>query len=349
MMNLSNAVLTKLSTHFVGNKNNEQELVLADSAIQLEEGLDKRLKDYFTSKISTLYERYQFTHGSSLEYNEVYNFVKESFNNVDDFHDMTTQIAQHLYDKTEHPNIKSGELHICFFKHCILDNEEVEGIGIFKTEVKTGFFEINRAGAHQFDITYKEGIDLKKFDKGCFVFNTKADDGFEVVIFDNQNKGEEAKYWREYFLNLKQRTNDFKQTSQVMEIAKEYITQQMGEEFLVPKADKIDMLNKSVEYFKGHHEFNKQEFADEVFQNDELAASFKTFDQGYRVDHELDSADNFEISAPAIKKQQKNFKSILKLDKNFHVYIHGDRKLIEQGMEDNGRKYYKLYYEEERV
>lgn len=347
MMNLSNAVLKLLSTHYVGNKNNEQELVIADNCIVLEEGMDKRLKDYFTSKISTLYDRYQFTHGSSLDFNEVNCFVKEMFNNMDDFHDMSAQIAQHLYDKTEHPNIKAGELHVCYFTNCVLDNEVMDGIGIFKTEVKTGFFEINREGAHDFAIHYKEGIDLKKFDKGCFVFNTQSEDGFEVVIFDNQNKGEEAKYWREQFLNLKQRNNEFQQTSQVLSIAKEYIANQITEEFEVPRADQIDMLNKSVEYFKGNHQFNKDEFAEEVFQNEEVAQSFKHFDQGYRADNDIENLDNFDISAPALKKQQKAFKSVLKLDKNFHVYIHGDRKLIEQGMDEDGRKFYKLYYKEE--
>lgn len=347
MMNLSNAVLRKLSTHFVGNKNNEQELNLADDQVPLNEDLAKRLKEYFTSKVSTLYDQYQFTHGSSLNFNEVYSFVKEMFAAEDDFHDMSTQIAQHLYDNTDHFNIKSGELHVCYFTNCILDNVVMDAVGIFKTEQKTGFFEVNREAAHAFSIDYKEGIDLKKFDKGCFVFNTDEEDGYQVFIFDNQNKGEEAKYWREHFLDIKQRSNEYQQTNQVLNIAKQYIANQITEEFEVPKADQIDMLNKSVEYFKGHHEFNKNEFAREVFNNEDVAQSFMHFDQGYRADNELDIADNFEISAPAVKKQARAFKSVLKLDKNFHIYIHGDRKLIEQGMEDNGRKFYKIYYEEE--
>ena len=48
-----------------------------------------------------------------------------------------------------------------------------------------------------------------------------------------------------------------------------------------------------------------------------------------------------------MKKQAKIFKSVLKLDNNFHIYIHGKRELIEQGVDPNGRKFYKIYYEEE--
>ena len=49
----------------------------------------------------------------------------------------------------------------------------------------------------------------------------------------------------------------------------------------------------------------------------------------------------------AVKKQARVFKSVLKLDKNFHIYIHGNRELIEQGVEKDGRKFYKLYFESE--
>ena len=57
--------------------------------------------------------------------------------------------------------------------------------------------------------------------------------------------------------------------------------------------------------------------------------------------------DEFDISNQAVKKQSKFFKSILKLDKNFHVYIHGNKDMIERGVESDGRKFYKIYFEKE--
>ncbi len=64
-------------------------------------------------------------------------------------------------------------------------------------------------------------------------------------------------------------------------------------------------------------------------------------------DNDINVSGNFEISVQAVKKQARVFKSILKLDKNFHIYIHGDRNLIEQGEEKDGRKYNKIYYKDE--
>ena len=57
-------------------------------------------------------------------------------------------------------------------------------------------------------------------------------------------------------------------------------------------------------------------------------------------------ADDFDISDSAVKKQARTLKSVIKLDKNFHIYIHGNRNLIEQGEDKNG-KFYKVYYHEE--
>nr|AMP55557.1 hypothetical protein [uncultured bacterium] len=52
------------------------------------------------------------------------------------------------------------------------------------------------------------------------------------------------------------------------------------------------------------------------------------------------------MNESAVKKQARNYKSVIKLDKNFHIYVHGDRRLIEQGEDEKG-KFYKVYYKEE--
>ena len=60
----------------------------------------------------------------------------------------------------------------------------------------------------------------------------------------------------------------------------------------------------------------------------------------------IKDSDSFYISDKAVKKQARSFKSVIKLDKNFHIYVHGNRSLIEQGEDEKGR-FYKVYYNEE--
>ena len=182
----------------------------------------------------------------------------------------------------------------------------------------------------------------------CLIFNTRKENGFLISVVDNTNKSSEAQYWKDDFLGIKTIKNDFHQTNEFLGIAKQFVTKQLDENFEVSKADKIDYLNRSVDYFKNSETFNKQEFEKQVFGDENLIESFQKFNQTYRQENEVELADNFKISSQAVEKQSRIFKSVLKLDRNFDIYIHGDKNLIEKGTEKDGRKYYKIYYQEEK-
>ena len=68
--------------------------------------------------------------------------------------------------------------------------------------------------------------------------------------------------------------------------------------------------------------------------------------QEYEQDRDIRIEDEFGISDSAVKKQARSYKSVIKLDRNFHIYVHGNRNLLEQGEDEKG-KFYKVYYEEE--
>jgi hypothetical protein len=179
------------------------------------------------------------------------------------------------------------------------------------------------------------------------IFNAEREVGYKICIIDKANKSGEAQFWKEDFLHVKPSNDDYQRTKTFLTIAKSYVSQQLTEEFEVSKTDQIDLLNRSVDYFKKHDSFDKTEFEEEVFHDKSMIESFRNFNEEYRVKNELEALDDFEISVQAVKKQARIFKSVLKLDKNFHVYIHGNRNLIEQGIDDDGRKFYKIYYREE--
>jgi hypothetical protein len=346
MININSAILNSMSVHFVGNKSTMDKIILSKNGIEIDDETSALLTNYFLHKFENVFDQFKFHHSTSLQYNEMYNYVNQIFNNEGDCHEISVNIANQLYESSVHPKIKPGELFVCRFSNCELNGKYLDAIGIFKTENKASFFEVKNV-KQSFDIQYKEGIDVNKFDKGCLIFNKNKDDGYEVLILDNQNRGEEAQYWKEIFLGLQQKENIYLQTNQFLGIAKDFVTKQLGDEFEVSKADKIDLLNKSVEYFKTHDEFKKEEFEEEVFVNKELIKSFRNYDESYRQSHDIELDDNFEISPQAVKKQARVFKSVLKLDKNFHIYIHGNRDMIEQGIEPDGRKFYKIYFNQE--
>ena len=346
-MDLSDSVLLSMSVHNVGNKGNGGELVLSGEPLGLTAKEKETLAKPFLMRFSDDKTMYSFHHLSSLNYNEVYNFCLDIFGESDTLHANSVNIARHLYESTEHPKIKNGELYVCHYENCLVDGQYVEAIGIFKTETRSNFLDLEVKGK-QFNLTLREGVEVSKFDKGCLVFPTKAERGFDVLIADNTSRGDEAQFWRETFLGVVPQANEYFQTNQVMTMTRQFIAKQIPQEFEMEKADQIDLLNKSLDYFRGNEGFDKKKFEQEVLFDKDLVKSFRSYATDFAETNDVEIPDKFDISLSAVKKQTRVYKSVLKLDKNFHVYIHGDRSLIEKGYDETtGKSYYKIYFDEE--
>ena len=117
-------------------------------------------------------------------------------------------------------------------------------VGLFKCENKTLFLDVQHQG-NDFDLQMKEGMELTKIDKGCLIIHAKRDEGLDVLIFDNQNRGEEALYWKEKFLSIVPQKNEYRQTAQFLTLTKKFITEQMDSEFGTPKKEQVELLSKS--------------------------------------------------------------------------------------------------------
>ncbi|MBS1777703.1 MAG: nucleoid-associated protein [Bacteroidetes bacterium] len=347
MIDLSSAALKSVSVHFVGNKSVGDELIHSKKPMELEDREKKILANAFLGRFKLETNLYAFTHGASLDYNEVYNYCLETLAEPDELHKNAVNITKHLYESATHPKIKAGDVYICLFENCVVNSAYVDAIGIYKAESKTDFLDLNIEDK-EFELTLRQGVDISKVDKACLVLSTNGEKGFDVLIYDTNGKGEEAVYWRETFLNIAPQANEYYQTNEFLTIAKQFIAKQVPQEFEIEKTEQIDMLNKSVEYFRANTSFDKKQFEETVMGDESMIRSFRKFEDAYREDHDIDLPDRFDISAQAVKKQARVFKSVLKLDRNFHIYIHGDKDLIEKGYDPvSGKHFYKIYFDEE--
>ncbi len=349
MIYFTEASIENLAIHKVGNKQMGEGLALSEQPLQVEdEVLNSLLKQYFLAPFEKNNEIYRFTHATEeIGLNELYHFANKIFENQEDFHENTRQIAKQLYDITSHPNIKSGELYVVYFKQLQIEGELQDAIGIFKSESKEPYLMVSQSGP-EFEIGYKEeAINIKKLDKGCLIFNTEKEEGYKVAVIDQTNKTG-AVYWVDEFLKLRIRNDDFNKTTATLSLCKSFVNEELEEHFTMSKADKADLLNRSIKYFKQSESFNVDEFAQDVIGIPEASGMFKSYKEQYEQNFDTQIEDSFTISSAAVKKQARVFKSVIKLDKNFHIYIHGNKDMIEQGYDDAvGRKYYKLYFEEE--
>lgn len=347
MLDYSNCELEQLTVHQIGNKTNEEALRLSENPMDIGDAeLRELLLQYFLHPFSDKKEFFNFSDEQDFTLNPVFQAASQIFDNQDSLQRNSIELAQFLYELSEHPNIKSGNLLVAYFSELVLEDEVVDGVGIFKVENRQPFLKLQEAES-SFSLDYEDGINIEKLDKGCLIFNTDREIGFRVCIVDKANKAAEAQYWKEHFLHLKPASDTYYYTKQFMNLTKNFVTTQMAEELEASKTDQIDVLNKSVNYFKSHESFKKDEFENEVFTNDEVKEAFRDFNEAYQAENDIDFGDQFDISPQAVKQQSRVLKSVLKLDKNFHIYIHGDRELIEQGVETDGRKFYKIYFNEE--
>lgn len=344
VMNFNTAMLKNLMVHYVGNKNNGDPLTISADNSELDPEATQHLADGLLYRFKSIAELYAFHHTSSLQYNEVYSFCKAFFNGNEIFEKTAALLARHLYEASTHPKVKGGEFYVTCFEGVPVESRLYKAIGFFKTETKALFLDV-ATKENTLTLQMKEGVELTKIDKGCLILNRNEEAGYDVRIFDNQNRGAEAVYWKETFLGLTPQKNEFHHTAHLLTLTKQFITGPLEE--TTEKKEQVELLQKSIRYFQEKEQFDIDDFQTDVFGDDEKINAFRAFGSRYVESNNYDIASSFDISHEAVKKQAKIYKSVLKLDKNFHIYIHGRTDLIERGTEADGRKYYKIYFQEE--
>ena len=344
MNNIYIGEISKLIIHQVGNKNNGDGVRFSTRETSF-----VNIKEHFTSLLNNNFkfeELFGFYFTPNIELNPVFQFVTLIFKDLNSFIEQSHNCARYLYDNSLHPKIKVGEFYTVYFKDCIVDGFNTNAVGLFKSENKDTFLKVFPSG-DGFEIESEEGANINKLDKGCLIFNIEKDNGYVVAVVDNTNKGFEAQYWMDDFLHVRPRKDEYYNTQNILTLCKSYVTKELPQQFDVSKADQIDFLNKSVKFFKEKENFDIQDFVTQVISQPEIINSFNRFRQEFQRDQELELPDQFTISESAVKKQTRSIKSVIKLDKNFHIYVHRNRELIEQGVDEKGRKFYKIYYLEE--
>jgi hypothetical protein len=345
MIDFTRAELSHFIIHYVGNKGLGEELTYSDKALEFKDDFVKEtLLRYLLTPFKTdIYHQFKGKIDVSLA--SVANASEDLFNSRKDFVKLSQEVASHLYNQSMHPKIKGGELFVCYFKDAMVDGELCDAIGYFKTENKETYLKVFQH-VDEFELDCDNGININKLDKGCLVFNSDKKNGFKLSIIDTNNKVAEcALYWEEDFLNATMKPNAYYHTRNFMDASRGFCEEILTESNNVEKQDQMMMMNKSASFFKDKDNFNMAEFEKEVLVQPEVIEAFKDYRTDFNRRMDLTAVDDFEVSPTAVKKNQKYMRSVVKLDKNFHIYIHSHHDYVEKGFdEERGLKFYKLYY-----
>ena len=348
MIEFSQVTIDQLVIHQIGCKAQGEPVRFSKTPYQMhnDEAVGDLLISYFFRPFKSE-AFFNFSHAEDLAQNDAFQLAMQVFDEPSTFMSISMKLAERLYEASNHAMIKGGEFYMVLFRNCVVDGEVTDGLGIFKSETKETYLKVYLRD-QSFELGAQEGINVKRLDKGCIIFNTEREIGFKVCSIDNVNKGNEARFWLDDFLGLKPREDNYYFTNNYMKMCRDFIGEVFNAENKVPKADQIDILNRSMDYFNKKDAFSEEDFAHEVIRQPEAISAFNQFKEFYEAEQEFPLPTEFDISKSAVKGEKKYFKSILKLDKNFHVYIHGKKNYIERGFDnEKGLNFYKLYFEQE--
>ncbi len=345
MINLYNTQIESLSLHRIGNKSRNEGVFLSKDTLALSDEMMPLIKEFFFKPFREKEENYyQFAHEVDLEYNEMYNLMTSIFDNPNSAHDQAAKVAQHLYEQSNHPHIKNGELFVAYLTNALIDNQRVDAVGIFKSEIQTDFLQFEEK-EENLQLLLQQGINLSKLDKGCLIFNYKKEEGYKILSVDSNRY--DARYWLEHFLNV-----DVFQDENF--ITKKYLKfcQDFAKDVVLPAEDKkeeVMFMNRSVNYFAKNDNFEETNFLNEVLDNPDLIPEFKNYKVDKGEKYSIEDVTSFPIANAAVTDARKKLKNTIQLDTNIQIKLdfinpESAEKFVEKGWDEERQMYYYLVY-----
>ena len=345
MLNLYPAQIESVSLHRVGNKNKNETVFLSAQPHALNDEMSGLLKEYFFKPFREKEENYfKFSNEVDVQFNEVYKSISEIFSDSSKVHSESKKITTHLFEQSNHPHIKSGEVYVVYFSNMLLDNKKTDAVGIFKSELKHDFLQFEEKNQN-LDILIRQGINTNKLDKGCLIFNIDKEEGYKVLSVDSNRY--DAKYWLENFLDLAPLTDENFYTKNYLKFC-----QNFAKDVVLTAEDKqqeVLFMNRAVNHFAKNDTFEESGFLNEVMENPELIPEFKHYKVEKGPKYSIEDVSNFDIANKAVSDARKKIKNVINLDTNIQIkmdFINPEsaEKFVEKGWDEERQMYYYLVY-----
>ena len=352
MLDLSQLNIEHLALHRVGNKSREETNFESGSLLNPSPEVEVALLTYFLGPFSKSRELMRFSSEMGVEANTMFKISSSIFSNPSDFLAGSVDILKHLFEQSEHPHIRSGELFVCFFSDMVYGDEVCDAIGVFKAETLHDFLKVSEEGFENLLANIDEGILVDKLDKGCIIVNSDKEEGYAVFSVDSNNY--DTTYWKDKFLGLGVANDVNYQTRSYLEMCQEFTDEVFAPEHANEgKPAQMAFMNEAVQYMQEHEVVNTEEFAQTVIREPELQTSFMAFKEQHDALNPFPIEDEFAVSKPALKTQQRKIKNQIDLDTNIQIKLpfgsDQGSQFIERGYDEaRGMYFYKVFFNQEK-
>ncbi len=350
MINLKQAVISKLTLQSVGNKLREEKNIYAGDLFHLTEKEEEEMQPFFISPFKNQSEFYQFTHYTQdINFNVLYSLCKEVFEGSLDFVKFSDKVLDHLLERSNHPQIKNGEIFIALFEEIDISQEsKISGIGIFKLENKNKFLRFKHTDIVECAIQKGYRLDAS-IDKGCLILNAQKDNGYLILAHDDAHV--ESEYWKKSFLEVDYIKNDAYQTKNYIRMLSEFSQQIILEE--KGKKAQTEFIGNCLQLFNTNETITEELLEKELLENYDIVKEFKDYKKEYEENSDIRFSEIFDVSTPALNREKRKIKTEIKLDTHIHIKLdinkpEASEDFLEQGYDEERKMfYYKVYYNSE--
>ena len=382
-LNFDQAEITHLILAKIGNPVRDEPLQTSKQLFEVSSEDQALLTSLFLRSFrSPALTGHRFRHHTSLSKHELNSCVGDIFQAAD-AEDADTilargqEIASRLYEKSSHPNIKSGDLCVAVIRQIVKagvteeDDQLISGLCLLKSESVTPFLSITTKGG-DLELNTEHGINPEKIDKGCLILNHLPQKGYYCLPFDRA--GNESRFWLRDFLSIAPITDSKLLSKKVAELAVQAVTPAAKDPKAAPTAaeDATDNGSESVDladqtppwevnnnarealhYFDEAKNFSLAEFEEQALRTPEAKKRFREEKQRLEDEEGVKIKDGFEISKRDAAKARKLMKTALKLDTGVEIKLkpalaQNPEGVVEQGFDqERGQKFIKIFYNKE--
>ncbi|MBK8092910.1 MAG: nucleoid-associated protein [Verrucomicrobiaceae bacterium] len=348
-LRLNTATATRAVLAKIGNPQREEPLQTSKEVFEIAEKDQEVLTALFLKPFKNLVA-HRFAHHASLDQHEMNTCARAIFEDEDSLLPRGIEIAQRLYAKSNHPNIKAGDLCIALLKEAHIEGELVSGICILKSDSVTPFLTITARNG-DLRLSTENGINPDKIDKGCLILNFRSETGYYVLTFDRG--GGDTRFWVREFLGVEAVPDAAFLTNAYAKMAVSFIEEKKPaagtDDEQTPPWETATAAQEALQYFESRENFDLQEFEREVLKNPDTIAQFNEHRARMEEEQGQPLETNFEISQKDVSKAKKRIAAVLKLDTGVEIHVKPasgeEQPVIERGYDEKKRmKFVKVFY-----
>lgn len=302
---------------------------------------------------------YRFHHHASLDQHELNVCSREIFESPENLLEKGIAIAKRLYSKSNHPNIKSGDLCISLIQDIEVEGQMTQALCILKSESVVPFLSISTRDG-DLHLHTEQGINPDKIDKGCLILNHFSNKGYYALTFDRS--GTDSRFWVRDFLGLLPVTDPSFLTKNYTNLAVEFLEKEKKERKSTPAAPGDDTppwesssaTRDALDYFAEKETFSLQEFEESVLKTPDARKRFAEHKAKIEEETGHPLEDSFEISKKDVTSAKRRAsQSFMKLDTGVEIRLRPNAiakssQILEHGFDESKKmKFIKVFFNED--